>query len=199
MGVFLGSHRFGGGGGPPPGTGGEEWEVIAALTAPTSGKFTFAALDLSGYDYVEILCGGITTGTASTQVRMVLKVGVTPTVASHTWGGYSLSSSNSDDQANGAAAAFAALVTGTSGAFPLGNTAGDAWGGEITIDAPGDTGNAKSIRARSQHGYSGSDNAGLNQMAGSITNTDPITEIVIEGSANLTAGRVVLLGHPKVP
>lgn len=182
---------FGAGGG---GGGNFAWTEIAALSAPTAGAYTFSALSLAAYAQLEIYLQGITVGTDETKVSCRLRYGGGPTSGTHKWATLANDSGGSFDAANASGAAEGRIAGNTGSSWALGNSSNDQLTGLLMINNPGLT------QRKAVWGFTGwargssSDQYAWAFTEFTVSEVDPITEIVILGSNNLTAGKVTLIG-----
>lgn len=181
---------------PPPVGDPYEWAIISHLAAPTAGAFTFSGLTLTAYERLEIYLSGITVTTDQSFVQVRFRVGATPTTATHRWAVSSESTSGTIDDNSGSADTEIDVVANAA-AFPVGNVATDALFGVMSVIKPA-AAHERYMSYRGQHGYgNASANVGTEQGVMKITDTDPITSIVVLGSSNLVAGMVTLAGLKK--
>lgn len=183
---------------PPSIRDASDWEQIAQLTAPTSGAFTFAGLSLANYARVELWLQGIQTGTTNTKVLVRLRY-AGPTTMAHDYAIRNLTSADgSSSSVSGAAATDGKIAGNNSTTYALQNNSQDSLAGVIGIDNPGASGLRKMLTWSGGFFNSGASEAMFAHAIVAVTETNPITEIVILGNNNLTAGKATLVGltHP---
>lgn len=170
------------------------WTQIASMDAPSSNVFAFTGLTLTGYTKLQIVCAGIATGTDATDIKVTLYTGGSEQTGAtdYRWGMETISDAASEID-DGDTSDPAALITSNDAGRDVGNASGEGFDALIEIDQPNSTAFHKRL-----HTETLSTEPGGALVAGAGVGVLQITGatdgIKISGSANLTAGKVRILG-----
>lgn len=169
-------------------------DVIAHLSAPSSGVLQFTGLTLTSYALVRMILNGITVTTDDTEVALRFIIGGSEISTGYRYSGLGhiidsagsgTDTSTSDDRLN---------ITGDLSGEAVGNAAGRSLSAVIDIPAPGiaSVNRFAFMQAVWEHGGTG--RLHMARHGGQVLNTGAIDGFKVLGDSNLVAGKATLLG-----
>lgn len=169
------------------------WTTISSLDAPSGGLFDFPSLTLTGYQVLQVVCAGITVTTDGTDVFMRFYVSGSKVTTGYRWGLISERSTGTGNVADGDTSAGGILLVSNDVNNDVGNDVGEGFSALIMVDNPLSTALYKKATFQAVS-TNNSANVVNHSGEGVMENAGAIDGLSIEGSSNLTAGKVRILG-----